>query len=65
MDKQVLHIQDMECIHCQTRIEKALANAGIDFQVFLDTKTVIVPTERIVEAKEILDDLGFTVSDLQ
>lgn len=54
--------EEMMCGHCVSRIDSALAEAGITHQVDLDTKTVTIDGEEDIckKAEEILDDLGFT-----
>ncbi len=58
----VLHVEEMHCEHCVARIEKALTEAGLDYSVSLNDKTVTVNgCENCVKtAVDALDDLGFT-----
>lgn len=56
---------NMHCEKCAERITKAMAKAEIDVQVSLENKTVTVNGcgNCVKKAKEILDDLGFEVSE--
>lgn len=56
---------DMHCEKCVERIEKAMAKAELDTTVCLADKTVSVNgcENCVAKAKEILDDLGFEVSE--
>ncbi len=55
----ILNVADMHCPKCVERISNALTEAGIEFEVSLDTKTVAVEDGKIELAVEELDDLGF------
>ena len=57
----VLKVGQMHCDMCVGRITKALGEAGIDFSVSLEDKTVTVNggEEAVKTAVEELDDLGF------
>lgn len=53
--------EEMMCGHCVSRIDTVLSEAGIGHQIDLDSKTVSLnEDDRVEEAKELLDDLGFT-----
>lgn len=56
---------DMHCEKCVERITKAMAKAELDAQVSLENKTVTINgcSNCVAKAKEILDDLGFEVSE--
>lgn len=56
---------DMHCEKCAERITKAMAKAQIDTSVCLEEKTVTVNgcQHCVGKAKEILEDLGFEVSE--
>lgn len=56
---KTIKVNNMKCIHCKARIEKGLADAGIEAVINLDEKTVCVTDEKLKETLEILDDLGF------
>ena len=60
---KTLKVPDMHCPKCVERISKALTAQGIDFQVNLAEKTVSVQDDRVAEAVEALDDLGFTAGE--
>lgn len=55
----ILNVADMHCPKCVERISNALTEAGIEFQVDLETKTVSVDESKVELAIEELDDLGF------
>ena len=58
-----LHVADMHCQKCVSRISKALENNGIRFEIRLENKTVSVDEVNVSAAIEILDDLGFSVQE--
>lgn len=55
-------VSDMMCKNCVARIEKGMAEAGLDVTVTLEDKTVLVNgcEKCAAKAAEVLDDLGFT-----
>ena len=57
----IIKAEDMYCEKCVERITKAMTEAGLDFQVSLEDKTVSIDgCENCVKsALDILDDLGF------
>lgn len=57
----VIKAEDMHCGKCVERITKAMTEAGLDFSVSLEDKTVTINgCEHCVKtALEVLDDLGF------
>lgn len=56
---KTLNVPGIHCPKCISRINDALAKAGIEGKADLDTKTVSVPEDREAEVIELLDDLGF------
>ena len=60
---KTITVSDMMCGHCQSRIEKGLAEAGIAAEVLLDTKTVKVEEKDVKKALEVLDNLGFDAKE--
>lgn len=54
-----LKVADMHCGKCVARISDALTEAGIQFEVDLDSKTVKVEENKVALAIDELDDLGF------
>ena len=60
---KTLSVPGMHCSKCVARIEAALAKAGIDGRVELESKTVTVPEDRAAEVIELLDDLGEVTVD--
>ena len=61
IEMPVLKAADMHCEKCVARIEKALGEAGLDFQVNLSEQTVTINgcAHCVAKAKELMDDLGF------
>lgn len=60
--ENVLTIKNMNCIHCQGRIEKAMEKAGIACEVVLESKTVIVKDEtKLEEAKQTITKAGYII----
>ena len=57
-----IKVPDMKCEHCVARITNALTEAGLDFKVSLDDKTVVINgcEKCLATAMEELEDLGFT-----
>lgn len=62
----VLKAEDMHCEKCVERITKAMTAAGLDFKVSLADKTVTIDgcEHCVAQAKEIMDDLGFEVTEV-
>ncbi len=56
---KVLKVEDMHCEMCIKRISNALTEAKIAFAVDLGNKTVCVEEDKVAQAIEELDDLGF------
>ncbi|MFI3176601.1 MAG: heavy metal-associated domain-containing protein [Eubacteriales bacterium] len=56
---KVLQVADMHCMKCVSRISDALTEAGIQFEVNLEAKTVSVEADKVNLAIDTLDDLGF------
>lgn len=56
-----LYVPDMHCGHCVSRIEKALADAGLAGTVALEQQTVTVAEADEQAVRALLDDLGFEV----
>lgn len=57
----VIKAEDMHCKKCEERIANAMKEAGLDFEVNLEDKTVSIDgcSTCVNKALEILDDLGF------
>lgn len=60
--KHIINVPDMHCEKCVERIDKALGETGIKFEVDLSAKTVIVDgcEHCLKTALSELEDLGFT-----
>ncbi|MGM9522661.1 MAG: heavy-metal-associated domain-containing protein [Oscillospiraceae bacterium] len=61
----VLNVPDMHCEHCVSRITKVLTDAGLDFSVSLENKTVTINgcENCVATAKSELEDIGFDSSE--
>ncbi len=59
---KVISVPDMHCEKCEQRIQKALSEAGIDFEVSLKEKTIKINgcEHCLSTALNELEDLGFT-----
>ncbi|MDD6478301.1 MAG: heavy-metal-associated domain-containing protein [Oscillospiraceae bacterium] len=57
-----ISVQDMHCEHCVKRIDTALEEAGLSYDISLEDKTVsITGCEKCLEkAVSAIEDLGFT-----
>lgn len=66
--KKIINIEGMSCMHCVSRVEKALAklNGVTDVQVDLKGKKAEVEVENISDEmlKETIEDLGFDVAGI-
>lgn len=66
--KKIINIEGMSCMHCVSRVEKALAGLkGVtDVQVDLKGKKAEVKAENISDEmlKEAVEDLGFDVTGI-
>jgi len=66
--KKIINIEGMSCMHCVSRVEKALAGLkGVtDVQVDLKGKKAEVEAENISDEmlKEAVEDLGFDVTGI-
>lgn len=54
-----LKVEEMHCGMCVSRISNALTEAGIEFEISLENKTVSVDSAKVELAVSELDDLGF------
>ncbi len=57
-----IHVEDMKCIHCQEKIQKALKLNRIAGKVLLETKTVEVDDGDAERAIETIRKAGYTPS---
>ena len=57
--KVILSVPDISCGHCVLRVKKALGEGGIEAQVELDSKAVIVDAEKEEAARKILADIDY------
>ncbi|HCT16966.1 MAG TPA: heavy metal transport/detoxification protein [Ruminococcaceae bacterium] len=63
-------IDGMSCMHCATKVEKALAalNGVSDVKVDLNGKRAIVKLKKEIDdttLKATVEDLGYTVTDIK
>lgn len=63
MKKSIIMIKDMNCEHCKSRIAKALDNESIDFEIILESKTVVImgDNDKLALAKRIITQEGYTI----
>lgn len=63
MKKHILLVDDMACENCARKIENALKQTRVNFEVNLEQKAVIVygDADMINVAKHTITDIGFTV----
>ena len=61
--KHILFIKDMDCDLCAKRIEEALAETQVDFEVLPESKAVVVygRNDLVYTAKTVIREAGFTV----
>ena len=55
-----IKVPDMACGHCEKRIKQALDNLGIECQVILEEKIVLVQEDKLDIAFTEIYDIGFT-----
>jgi len=60
---KTIKVSDMRCIHCKERIEKGLKEANIEATIDLENKRVSVADEKLAEAIDVIDDLGFDAKE--
>ncbi|WP_455716340.1 heavy-metal-associated domain-containing protein [Anaerosporobacter sp.] len=59
-----LHVKEMSCNHCVSRIDKVLTDAGIAHTIELENKTVTIEdSNSVAKAIEEMDDIGFTAEE--
>lgn len=64
---KVLKSDEMMCDHCVDRIKIGLMDAGIEAEVELNDKSIILPEDDdtlIEKAKEVLGDLGYFAQEM-
>lgn len=61
--KTIIMVQDMNCANCAKKIENALQDTRVDFEVNLEQKAVIVNggADMANVARKVITDIGFTV----
>lgn len=61
--KHIIMIKDMNCEHCVARISKALEDAGIEFEISLENKSVSVEKngDIVTRAKKAISEAGYTI----
>jgi copper chaperone len=57
--KVSLSVPDISCGHCVMRVKKALGESGIEAQVELESKEVIVDSGKEEAAREILARIDY------
>lgn len=63
LQKHILFIKDMDCDNCVKRIEEALADTQVEFEVLPESQAVVVygRNDLVYTAKTVLREAGFTV----
>lgn len=61
--KSIILVKDMNCGHCAKKIEDALSETRVDFEVNLEQKAVIVKggSDMVAVARKVIQEIGFTV----
>ncbi len=60
MKKKIL-VKDMQCVHCQSKIKNGLLQNGVNADVNLNEKSVLIEEEDYELAKSVIEDLGYTI----
>ena len=55
-----IKVPDMACGHCEKRIKEALNKLGIECQIILEEKIVLVQEDKLDIAFTEIYDIGFT-----
>lgn len=61
--KRIVFVKDMNCEKCVKRIERELDNTRINYEIDLDSKSVIVhgDNDALYAAKQAIAQAGYTV----
>ncbi|MEF9962516.1 MAG: cation transporter [Erysipelotrichaceae bacterium] len=61
--KQLILVSDMNCENCAKKISDALSETRVDFEVILDSKTVVVngDNDMAAVARRTINEAGFTI----
>ena len=66
---KILTVEGMHCGHCSARVENALKElSGVSAKVNLEAKTATVTMKKEHtndELKKVVEELGFTVTDIK
>ncbi len=60
MKKKIL-VKDMQCVHCQSKIQNGLSQNGVNADVNLNEKSVLIEEEDYELAKSVIENLGYTI----
>lgn len=62
--KHILIIKNMDCDHCVEKISEALTDAGIEFDINLEKKTVGIHGrgDAVVTATRLITELGYQIA---
>ncbi|MDQ0361828.1 heavy-metal-associated domain-containing protein [Breznakia pachnodae] len=62
--KHILIIKNMDCDHCVEKISEALTDAGIEFDINLEQKTVGIlgRGDAVASATRIITGLGYQIA---
>lgn len=61
--KNIILVKDMNCMNCAKKIEQALSETRVDFEVNLEQKAVVVKggADMVAVARKVIQEIGFTV----
>ncbi len=62
-NKHILLVKDMDCEHCAKRIEEALSETKVEFEVLLNSKAVVIygRNDLVYIAKIAIREAGYTI----
>lgn len=60
--KSIIMVSDMNCANCAKKIETALTDTRVKFEINLADKIVVVDGDgdMVAVAKKVINDIGFT-----
>ena len=60
--KRIIMVSDMNCANCAKKIQNALEDTRVKFEIKLADKIVVVDgdSDMVAVAKKVINDIGFT-----
>ena len=60
--KSIIMVSDMNCANCAKKIQNALEDTRVKFEIKLADKIVVVDgdSDMVAVAKKVINDIGFT-----